>query len=280
MTLLTGALALGCILSLLSLGVFVSFRICQAVDLTADGAFGLGAAVMAVLLLAGWPPLLASLGAVLAGAGAGVLTGAMHTRLGVSAVLSGVLTSTALYSVSLMVMGSGNLPLAGAGRAAPTLLLVLPIALGAALLLDLFLHTELGLALRASGRNPPMARAAAVHVDRMLVMGFAVANGLAGGAGALLAQYEGFANIQMGTGAFVTGLGGVLVGEALSDRRSLHRAIIAVVAGTLLFRLLISGAIRLGLHPSALKLVTAALVLMALTGSRWVRARNAAFHRA
>ncbi len=278
MTLLTGAVALGCILALLSLGVFVSFRICQAVDLTADGAFSLGAAVVAVLLLAGWSPFLASVCAVMAGAIAGVVTGAMHTRLGVSAVLSGVLTSTALYSVSLMVMGSGNRPLLG--HASPPLLLVLPVALGAAILLDLFLHTELGLALRASGRNPPMARAAAVHVDRMLVLGFAVANGLVGGAGALLAQYEGFANIQMGTGAFITGLGGVLIGEALSDRRSLHRAIAAVIAGTLLFRLLISGAIRLGLHPSALKLVTAILVLVALSGSRWLRTRNTTFHRA
>jgi putative ABC transport system permease protein len=218
----------------------------------------------------------------------------VHTRLVVSALLAGILTSTALYSVSLFVMGSGNLSLAGAeslataaerlgeealglpptlilfgtpvsGASIATLILMALLTSGMALAVALFLASDLGLAMRAAGNNPQMARAVAIDVDRMIVLGLAVSNGLIALSGALLAQYEGFANIQMGVGALVTGLAGLMVGEALlGGARPLPRWIAGTVAGTVVFRLAIAGAVRAGLNPNALKLVTAVFVLAVL----------------
>ena len=292
MNLLIGALTIGCIMVLLGLGVFLSFRILDTVDLTADGAFGVGAAVAGALLVRGAPPLVATVGAAVAGALAGVATGVIHTRLLVSALLAGVLTSTALYSVSLTVMGSGNLPLVGTptlvggverigarlgvpaelvlfdatvdGGSVTILVAAALAAASAALLLGMFLGTDLGLAMRAAGDNPPMARAVGIDVGWMVVLGLALANGLIALSGALLAQYEGLANIQMGVGALVAGLGGLLVGETLVGRRPLMRWIAGVLLGTVLLRLLVAAAIRAGLHPNALKLITAGLVLAVL----------------
>ncbi len=293
MNLLIGATTIGFILALLGLGVFVSYRIYHTLDLTADGSFGVGAAVAGALVVAGVHPLAATAAAVAAGAAAGALTGLIHTRLLVTALLAGILTSTALYSVSLFVMGSGNLTLAGSenlvtlaeglGRRLlglpPTLtlfgdtvsggsiaVLILAALLAAALALGLalFLGTDLGLAMRAAGDNPQMAKALAIGVDGMIVLGLGVSNGLIALAGALFAQYEGFANVQMGIGALVTGLANLMVGEALLGRRPLHRWIAGAVAGAVVFRLIVAGAVRAGLTPNALKLVTALFVLAVL----------------
>lgn len=292
MNLLIGALTIGCILVLLSLGVFLSLRICNTFDLTVDGAFGFGAAVAAMLLVRGVSPLAATACAVAAGGVAGIITGLLHARLQVSVILAGVLTATALYSVSLFAMGSGSLSLAGvrsvvwsaerlgsmlglppqlpfpggeASRESIAVLVALALTvLGASILLEQFLMTDLGLALRAAGNGPPMAQAVGIDVNAMIVLGLALANALAALSGALLAQYEGFANIQMGVGALIGGLGGVLVGESLLGRRTLRRWITGVVLGTIAFRLAIAGAVRAGLHPSALKLVTVILVLSVL----------------
>jgi putative ABC transport system permease protein len=290
--LLIGAATIGLILSLLGLGVFVSYRIYHTVDLTADGSFGLGAAVTAALLVGSVHPIPATVIGALAGMVAGGITGALHTRLRVNVLLAGVLTSTALYSVSLFVMGSGNLNLAAArtvatdaerlgqlfglpatltlfgtpvsGASIAILLLMALLALGLGLLLAAFLGTDLGLAMRAAGNNAQMARAVAIDVDRMIVLGLGLSNGLIALAGALFAQNAGFANIQMGVGAVVTGLATLLVGETLLGKRSLRRWIAGAIVGAVVFRLLVAAAIRAGLNPNALKLVTAALVLAAL----------------
>jgi putative ABC transport system permease protein len=303
MTLLIGALTLGCILGLLSLGVFLSLRICSTFDLTVDGTFGFGASVAAALLVRGVTPLVATAAAIAAGGAAGIITGLVHTRLHVGAVLAGVLTATALYSVCLFAMGSGSLSLAGVrsvvwsaermasmvnlppqvqlpgGAASRESLAVLVIfaftVLAAAALLGLFLTTNLGLALRAAGNRPLMAEAVGINVNAMMILGLALSNALAALSGALLAQYEGFANIQMGAGALVGGLGGLLVGESLLGRRTLYRWIAGVVLGTLAFRLMIAGAVRAGFHPSALKLVTAALVLAVLVLPSLIAPRRA-----
>ena len=221
------------------------------------------------------------------------MTGLVHTRLGVGALLAGVLTSTALYSVSLFVMGSGNLSLAAtdslaglaerlgqrllgmppsltllgdtvSGASLAQLLCMAMLTAAAAFLLTGFLSTELGAAMRAAGNNPRMARAVAIDVDRMVVLGLALSNGLIALSGALFAQYEGFANIQMGIGAVVTGLATLMLGEALLGRHPLGRWVASAVAGAVAFRLLVAGAVRGGLDPNALKLVTAALVLAVL----------------
>lgn len=300
MNLLIGAVTVGLILALLGLGVFLSYRIYHTLDLTADGSFGVGAAIVAALLVRGASPTLATGVAILAGVVAGSLTGVLHTQLLVSALLAGVLVSTALYSVSLFVMGSGNLSLTSAdslvnlaerlgrrllglppdltlfgtsvsGGSVASLVMMLLLTGGVACALAVFLRTHLGLAMRASGNNPRMARAVAIDVDHMVVVGLGISNGLIALAGALLAQYEGFANIQMGIGALVTGLANLMVGEALLGRRSVGRWIAGAVVGAVIFRLVVAGAVRAGLNPNALKLVTAVLVLAVLVFPRLMR---------
>jgi putative tryptophan/tyrosine transport system permease protein len=277
-SLLLGAATVGLILALLGLGVFLSYRVYATLDLTADGSFLVGAAVGAALLVRGVPPLAATILAALAGALAGAITGLLHTRFFISTLLAGVLTSTALYSVSLFAMASGNLSLASASslvtqveevgqrflKLEPTLTLLLTAAVlvaGLAAALVAFMKTDLGLAMRAAGSNPQMAKALAIHVDAMVVFGLALSNGLIGLSGALYAQYQGFADIQMGIGALVTGLANLMVGEALVGKGSIGRWIAGAVLGAVVFRLLVALAIRAGLNPNALKLVTAALVL-------------------
>jgi putative ABC transport system permease protein len=300
MNLLIGAVTIGLVLALLGLGVFVSYRIYRIVDLTADGAFGVGAAVAAALLVRGMPALPATGLGALAGVLAGGVTGVLHTRFRITPLLAGVLTTTALYSVSLFVMGSGNLSLVAAdgfvsvaerlahrfvglpasltlfgdtvsGGSVAALGLMLLLAGAAALLLALFFNTQLGTAMRAAGNNPQMARALAIDVNGMVVLGLCLANGLAALSGALFAQYEGFANIQMGVGALVTGLANLLLGEALLGRRTLARWLAGAVLGAVAFRLLVAAAVRAGLDPNALKLVTAALVFAVLVLPRLLR---------
>jgi putative ABC transport system permease protein len=290
--LVIGAATIGLILALLGLGVFLSYRVYHLVDLTADGSFGIGVAVAAALLVHGTPPLAATLAAMLAGALAGGITGFLHTRFMVNALLAGVLTSTALYSVCLFVMGSGSLSLASSptlvtqaaraaarlglpptvtllgtevqGSSVATLLLMALLAAGLAVALTAFLGTDLGTAMRASGNNPQMARAVAIDVEGMVVLGLGVSNGLIALSGALIAQYQGFANITMGVGAIVTGLANLMVGETLLGRRSIGRWIAGAVVGAVVFRLIVAAAIRAGLNSDALKLVTAVFVLAVL----------------
>jgi putative tryptophan/tyrosine transport system permease protein len=301
--LLIGAATIGLILAPLALGIFISYRIFQVLDLTADGSFGVGAATAGALLVRHVPALLATGLGIVAGAIAGGLTGVLYTKFKVRPLLAGVLTSTALYSVNLFIMGSGNLSLAGtdslasladrlggalfplapesalSAGALATLLLMAVLAALLALGLALFLSTDLGLALRAAGNNAQMARAVGIDVDLMVVLGLGLANGLIGLSGALLAQYDGFANIQMGIGTVVTGVAMLMVGETLFGRRNLGRWIASAVLGAVAFRLLIAGAVWAGLNPDALKLVTALFVLAVLILPeviRRARARSAA----
>jgi putative ABC transport system permease protein len=297
--LLIGAATIGLLLAPLALGVFVSYRIYHSLDLTTDGSLGVGAAAAAALLVRDAPPVAATALATLAGVLAGVVTGVLHTRLLVSLLLAGVLTSTALYSVNLFLMGGGNISLASAetvmalggrlgqslgvpadvtllgttlsGDRIAELLLMAALAGVLALGLALFLHTDLGMAMRAAGNSPQMAKAVGIDVDWMIVLGLGLSNGLIALAGALLAQYEGFANIQMGIGAIVTGVAALMIGETLVGRRPLWRWIAGAVAGALAFRLLVAAAIRAGLPPNGLKLVTALLVLAVLVLPRMVR---------
>jgi putative tryptophan/tyrosine transport system permease protein len=291
--LLIGAVTIGLILSLLALGVFLTYRIFGLLDVTTDGSFGVGAATAAALLSHGWPPAAATAVGGWAGAMAGLVTGLVHTRFGVNALLAGILTTTALYSGNLYIMGGGDRSVAGVptlfSRAEQVLAWLAPgtetlvlfgtpvvarsvAALGLMVLivpvvawvLAMFFHTGLGLALRATGDNPQMARALGVSVSGAIVVGLITANGLIGLSGALFAEYQGFANIQMGLGMIVTGLASVIVGETLFGRRGIAPRIGAVIVGTVLFRLLIAGAVRAGIDPNALKLLTAVFVFLAL----------------
>ena len=292
MTLLLGSLTIGLILSLLGLGVYVSFRIFDFADITTDGSFTLGAAVAAVLLVGGTSPVVATLAGTVAGGLAGALTGLLHTKLRVHRLLSGILVMTALYSVNLRVMGKSNVPLLSvrsleseaerigtfflgsgsvfllgwevASRDAALLVLSAAAVAAVAALLYAFLGTSLGAAMRATGDNPQMIRALGAGTDGMITAGLALANALVALSGALLAQYQGFADVQMGIGMVVWGLASVILGEALVRSRRVSLTIAGAVMGSVLFRLLVAIALRWGLDPKDLKLVTAAFVLAAL----------------
>lgn len=292
MTLLLGAATVGLILALLALGVYLSFRIFNFPDITADGSITLGAAVTAALLVMQWPPLLATFAGFLAGMVAGTATGVLHAKFGINGLLSGILVMTALYSINLHVMGKSNLPLLdqetlvtqtqellapifGSGdlfvfgwrvgqRDASVLVLVSVAIVGTGMLFYLFFRTEFGTAVRAAGDNPQMVKALGGSVDFILIFGLAVSNGLIALSGSLLAQYQGFADVQMGIGMVVWGLASVIIGEALVGSRSTGIAITGAIMGSLLFRLIVAIALRWGLNPNDLKLVTALFVFVAL----------------
>lgn len=292
MSLVIGAFTIGAILSLLALGVFVSFRVFDFPDITADGSITLGAAVAATLLTAQVDPLLATALACVAGTVAGATTGVIHTRFGINRLLSGILMMTALYSINLHVMGRSNVPLlsertlatmseaagsvllGGASvqlvgwevstRDVSMLILALVAATVAATILFVFFRTHLGTAMQAAGDNPQMIRALGVNVNTMIVLGLALSNGLIAMAGALLAQYQGFADVQMGIGMVIWGLASVIIGEALVGTRQLGFIITGAVMGSVLFRLLVAIALRGGLNPNDLKVITAVFVFVAL----------------
>jgi putative ABC transport system permease protein len=292
MTLVIGALTIGLILSVLALGVYISFRIFDFPDITAEGSITLGAAVASILLVSGTNPFVATTAAFFAGMAAGSLTGTLHTKFKINGLLAGILVMTALYSVNLHVMGKSNVPLLSAttfGNYAEDAARVLGItgsvrllgwevsardvsifvgvlcAIGiTAVVLDRFFRTHLGTAMRATGDNPQMIRALGVDVGAMVILGLAVSNGLIAVSGALLAQYQGFADVQMGIGMLVWGLASVIIGEALVGVRSLGLSIIGTIMGSVLFRLLVAMALRWGLDPNDLKLITAVFVFGAL----------------
>jgi len=303
MSLLIGTFTLGCILSLLALGVFISFRIFAFPDITADGSITLGAAVAATLLVRGVSPPLASLAGFFAGMLAGACTGTLHTRFKINSLLSGILVMTALYSINLHIMGKSNVPLlsvntlatqserigvklmrgvtsfglAGWEMSVRDVSVLGAVALTVALtgvLLYLFLRTNLGMAMRATGDNVQMIRALGVNDANMIVFGVAISNGLVALAGALLAQYQGFADVGMGIGMVVWGLASVIIGEALVGTNQLGMTIIGAVMGSVLFRLLVAVALRWGLNPNDLKLITAAFVFCALIVPQFLRKKR------
>ncbi|MBA3916506.1 MAG: ABC transporter permease [Acidobacteriales bacterium] len=300
MNLLIGTLSMGCILSLLALGVFISFRIFAFPDNTADGSVTLGASVAATLLVHGVSPPLASIAGFLAGMIAGACTGSLHTRFNINPLLSGILVMTALYSVNLHIMGKSNVPLLTANtlatqseriglqvmrgansfrlfgwevsvRDAAGLCAITLAVVVTGILLYLFLQTNLGMAMRATGDNVQMIRASGVNDANMIVFGIAISNGLVALSGALLAQYQGFADVGMGIGMVVWGLASVIIGEALIGTSQVGLTIIGAVMGSVLFRLLVALALRWGLSPNDLKLITAVFVFFALILPQFIR---------
>jgi putative tryptophan/tyrosine transport system permease protein len=297
--LLIGAFTIGLILSLLAFGVFISFRIFAFPDITADGSITLGGAVAGVLLVANVHPALATAAAFGAGALAGATTGVLHTRFKINGLLSGILVMTALYSINLHIMGKSNLPLMSqrtfasmadsaaqrwigaasvqvlgwevSSRDAGVFVFSLLAALVVGALLYLFFRTNLGTAMQAAGDNAQMIRALGVNVDNMIVLGLALSNGLIAMSGGLLVQYQGFADVQMGIGMVVWGLASIIIGEALVGVRDLGFVIVGAVMGSVLFRLIVALALRGGLNPNDLKLITAGFVFIALVLPSLVR---------
>ena len=292
MSLLMGALTIGFILSLLALGVYISFRIFEFPDITAEGSITLGAGVAAVMLVNHWSPFAATLAGAAAGVLSGTLTGILAMKFGINRLLAGILTMTALYSVNLRIMGKSNIPLmtehtmvsqadewgkqlfGGAtwmlwgwevpARDAALVLMVPALIAVVSVLLWAFFRTNIGTAMRATGDNAQMIRALGSDDGLMVILGLALSNSLIALSGALLAQYQGFADVQMGIGMVVWGLASVIIGEALVGTRQLGFAITGAVMGSILFRLLVAVALRWGLNPNDLKLITAAFVFAAL----------------
>ncbi len=293
MTLLIGSLTIGLILSLLAMGVFISFRIFDFSDITADGSITLGAAVSAILIVKGINPVLATAAGFCSGFLAGATTGVLHTKFKINSLLSGILVMTALYSANLHVMGKSNVPLLSQTtlstyaehiglkvfggtenilitgwhvgvRDISVLIFMSVIITLAGCVLYLFFRTNLGTAMRATGDNDQMIRALGVNVGNMITLGLAFSNGLIALAGALLAQYQGFADVQMGIGMVVWGLASVIIGESLVGTRNLGLTITGAVMGSVIFRLMVAMALRWGLNPNDLKLITAIFVFAAL----------------
>ena len=284
-----GAVELGLVYAFVALGVFLSFRVLDFPDLTVDGSFPLGAAVAAVSLIAGWNPWAATGFACLAGMLAGFVTAFVSVRFKILHLLASILTMIALFSIILRVMGRPNVavlnqvtvltPFYGLGLrdylVRPLFLFVLAAA--AATLLALFLKSDLGLAMRATGANQRMARAQGVRVGVATMAGVALSNALVGLAGALFAQTNGFADVTSGVGTIVVGLAAVIVGETLIPRRGMFLAVAACILGSVLYRLAVQLALNLdflGIRASDLNLATALLVLFTLILPR-LRRRSA-----
>lgn len=275
-----GALDQGLAYAGLALGVYLTLRVLNFADITVDGSFALGGGSAALLISRDVAPPLALLAAVALGALAGTVTGLIHTRLGVNDLFAGILTTTGLYTVTLRLMGRSNIPLTdpplvvgrlpdlGLGLDGQWALALVAVVAGLVALLALLLATDLGLALRALGNNPTMARANGISGRRGLTLGIAAGNGLVALAGALVALYNGFADSAMGIGSLILGLGAVIVGESVVRPRNVPMALVAVVVGSVLFRTMIAVALQLGMEPVDLKLATALLLLAALALGR------------
>lgn len=274
-----GALETGLIYGLVAFGIYISFRVLDFPDLTVDGSFPLGAAVAAMLIMAGWNPWLATGMAIIAGMAAGAVTALLNVKLNILNLLASILTMIALYSVNLRIMGRPNVALLGEDTVltpwyelglkfhqVPVLLFII-VALVVLVLLWRFMKSETGLAMRATGANPRMARAQGIATGAMIVLGVALSNGLVGLAGALFAQSQGAADVTMGVGVIVIGLASLIGGEAVLTPSNVVRALFACIIGAIVYRLAIAFALNadaLGLQAQDLNLITAVLVTLAI----------------
>ncbi len=289
--LIISTIAQGLLWALLALGVFITFRILDVADLTVEGSFPMGAAISAVLITMGVNPWLTVVIAGIGGMIAGAVTGWIHTKLKIPALLAGILTMIALYSVNLHIMGKANISLLrmdtvysaihsmGVSNAVALTIIGIVVTVVVGLFLFWFFGTELGTSIRATGVNPQMIRAQGVNTDTMIVLGLLLSNGFVAVSGALIAQSQGFADIGMGVGTIVIGLASVIIGEVLFASSSVVRklfgnssfvlSLVAVVFGSIIYRIVIATVLYLGMPPNDLKLFTAILVALALSLPTW-----------
>ena len=269
--------AQGLLWAVMALGVYVTFRVLDLADLTCEGSFPLGAATAATLMATGHSVSTAILAAAVAGMLAGAVTGFLTTKMKIPALLAGILTMIALYSVNLRIMGKANLSLlrmdtiftlAGFISDDPqNVALFVGIVSTAvlALLCYWFFGTEIGSAIRATGANPRMIRANGINTDNTIILGLLISNGLVSISGALIGQANGFADVGMGVGTIVIGLASVIIGEVLFGTRTFWRCLLSVVLGSIVYRVVIAIVLALGMPPNDLKLFTAILVALALS---------------
>ena len=275
----------GLVFGLVTIGVYLTFRVLSFPDLSVDGTFPLGGAVAAVLIVKGIDPFAATLAGFGAGLCAGFVTGLLNTKLRITALLAGILMMVGLYSVNLRIMSGANISLLrerttfdvigdllGLSGMTLSIIFVLMVVFIVFVVLNWFLRTEVGLALRATGDNEQMVRSLGADTDKAVLLGCAISNGLVALAGALVAQKQGFSDVGMGIGMIVMGLAALIIGEGLFRPRGIAWVLLACLGGTFAYRLFISIALRLGMAPGDLKLITAALVIFVL-GIPYIRKR-------
>ncbi len=291
MDVLIVAISQGLLWAIMAMGVFITYRILDIADLTAEGSFPLGAAVGATLIAGGMNPLLATLIAMCAGMLAGLVTGILHTTFKIPALLSGILTMTALYSINLRIMGKANIPLLGndtlfsnvEALGVPdrwtgfTLGLIFTIIF--ITILFLFFNTELGFIIRATGDNEQMVRAQGVNTNTMKILGLMISNGMIAFSGALIAQDNGYADISMGIGTIVIGLASVIIGEVIFGNLSIAKRLICVVLGSIIYRMIIALVLNLGMQPTDLKLISSIILVIALSSPTWNKALEKSFRK-
>ncbi|SHJ25491.1 putative ABC transport system permease protein [Tessaracoccus bendigoensis DSM 12906] len=276
------AVELGLLYAVMALGVYLTYRVLDFPDLTVDGSFTTGAATCAMMIVGGLPVPLAMIGGVVAGMLAGAVTGLLHVWGNINALLAGILTQIALYSINLRIMGNkANIPLLRTETAFSWLkdhdlmrtwvsvAIFAVVVLVVGLLLYLFLGTSYGVALRATGDNELMARSQGINTGVTKIVGLMISNGMVGLCGALIVQYQGFADISMGIGIIVAGLASVIVGQAIFGMTSVWQAILAAVLGSIIYRGVIQAALMVGLNPNDMKLISAVLVVAALVLPQW-----------
>jgi putative tryptophan/tyrosine transport system permease protein len=297
-TAIFGSVEAGAMYALMALGVYLSFRILDFPDLTVDGSFVTGAAVAAILIIGGTNPLIATIAATIAGFIAGCITGLLHTKGKINPLLSGILMMIALYSINLRIMGKSNISLLnqdtlitqiadfwkglkiddgiatlfnsiGLSNYIPKtwgiLIVMLILAFVVKKIIDVFLKTDIGLAIRATGDNETMIRSFSANTDSLKVLGLGISNGLVALSGALIGQYSGFSDVGMGIGMIVIGLASVIIGEAVFGAKNIVRATLAVIGGAILYRIIVSLALRVEfLETGDMKLITAFIVVSAL----------------
>ncbi|AEB07468.1 inner-membrane translocator [Coriobacterium glomerans PW2] len=280
---LQGAVSQGILWGIMALGVLITYKLLDIPDLTVDGSFALGGCVCATLVVSGTDPWLALIGALLAGAAAGAVTGILHAVLEIPAILAGILTMIGLWSINLRVMGKSNTPLLRcatiftriqqvSGLSATAVAALVGIVLAVALIVALywFFGTEIGSALRATGANEDMVRALGVNTRITKIIGLMLANGLVGLSGGLISQSQRYADIGMGTGAIVIGLAAIVIGEVLGrlgpgGLRAFGSRLIAAVAGSVAYFLVRAVVLQLGMNANDMKLLSAAIVVIALS---------------
>lgn len=273
-----GAISQGVLWGLMTLGVYITFKILDFPDMTVDGSFALGGAVSAILIVKGVNPWLALLPAVLAGMIAGGITGLLHTKIKIPGILAGILTMIALYSVNIRIMGQANTSLLGEntvitilnsmiGGSMNTLALIIGLIVSIIIIIALywFFGTEVGSAIRATGNNEYMVRALGTNTDTMKIIGLMVSNGLVALSGAFVAQSQGYADVGMGQGTIVIGLASIIIGEVVfGNQFNFAYTLAAVVGGSVIYRIIIAVVLQLGMKSTDLKLFTAIIVAVAL----------------
>ena len=273
---LQGSISLGLIWAVMTIGVFLTFRILQTPDLTAEGSIILGAGLCARMIADGANPFLATFFAALLGCAAGLVTGVLHTKLKIPSILSGILTMIGAYSVVIRIMGTSNISLLrmttvytfleNTGLSGRNAVIVLSLIIVSAIIAMLywFFGTELGSAIRATGDNRTMVRAQGINIDAMIILCLMLSNGLVAMSGALITQNQGFASVDMGAGTIVIGLASVIIAEVLFNTRSFWGRLVSLVVGAIIYRLIIALVLELGMAPTDLRLFQAITVAVAL----------------